>query len=217
MKKFLIFSLLFLFTLVIPASNRSVGFNHGFTNTPQTLRDYSIERGLRIFPISKEFIRIIDISIEEGVNPLEVLAYMKIENCRLNPTAKNENVVYDWVKKKDGWKKVGIVLSTDRGVGQINSTYQSLFVRLFWKNETEKFNVYNSEHNIKISIRLFKSLKKDLKDSSLAVMAYNAGIGSVLKNRVPEVTRNKYLPLWLKYMKIMEEDERFVFRVRLSQ
>ena len=86
----------------------------------------------------------------------------------------------------------------------LNSKYIETFKKLYWY-EDEKFDVFNYKHNTKISIRLYKDLRERLNCPYLAVMAYNAGIGSVLRCEIPEKTIEVYLKNWLKNMNKMKE------------
>ena len=177
-----------------------------YCGAPQTHRDYAIERASRIFPLNDVTVAIVDVCLEESVPPLDVLAFIKVENSNLNPRAINRNMGTKWIKKSGRWVEVSTVFSTDAGIGQLNSTYIKEFEWFYWVcyGETEKFDVYNYIHNIKISVRLYKELYKCTGDSSLAIMAYNAGLGRVLKGDIPEVTQNVYLPRWQSYKDEME-------------
>lgn len=167
--------------------------------TVQTQRDYALECASRIFKLNEICAFIIDTAIEEGVNPLEVLAYIKNENDCLNPKAIGRNIKYEkiWNKKLKKFVVKKTILSEDMGIGQLNSKYIETFKKLYWY-EDEKFDAFNYKHNIKISIRLYKDLRERLNCPYLATMAYNAGIGSVLRNQIPEKTIKIYLKNWLK-------------------
>lgn len=170
-----------------------------FYYTVQTQRDYALECASRIFKLNEICAFIIDTAIEENVNPLEVLAYIKNENDCLNPKAIGRNVKYEkvWNKKSKKFIYNKIILSEDYGIGQLNSKYIKTFEALHW-HEDEEFNVFNYKHNIKLSIRLYKNLRERLNCPYLATMAYNAGIGSVLRSQIPERTIKVYLKNWLK-------------------
>ena len=177
---------------------------------PQTLRDYAVERASRLYSLNEITVFIIDTSIEEGVNPIDVLAYLKIENPKLDPKAINKNYVVEkkYNKKTKKWIKTKKLVSEDIGIGQLNTKHIDLFIQQFWiaYGETEEFDIYNYKHNIKISIRLFKShLKTFDNDTICAVMAYNAGVGKVLKYDIPQKTLYTYVPLFMKYKAIMEK------------
>jgi len=174
--------------------------------TVQTQRDYALECATRIFVINEVCAFIIDTAIEENVDPLEVLAYIKNENPKLNPNAVGKNIKYEkvWNKKLKRFCIKEKVLSEDKGIGQLNSKYVDVFVDKYWY-EKEDFDVFNYEHNIKVSIRLYKDLRQRLHYPYMATMAYNAGIGSVLRNEIPEVTIKHYLKNWIKNMDKMRK------------
>lgn len=167
--------------------------------TVQTQRDYALECASRIFKLNETCAFIIDTAIEESVDPLEVLAYIKNENPNLNPKAIGRNIKYEkvWNKKAKKFLIKKVVLSEDKGIGQLNSKYINIFVNKYWY-EDEKFDVFNYRHNIKVSIRLYKDLRERLNCPYLATMAYNAGVGSVLRSEIPEKTIKVYLKNWLK-------------------
>lgn len=175
--------------------------------TVQTQRDYALACATRIFPLNEIVIYIIDTAIEEKVDPIKILAFIKVENPNLVSDAKNENVVYKKVydKKKKKYINKKTVVSYDTGIGQLNSKYLSEYEWFYWikKGEVEKFDPENYKHNIKIAIRLFKTLERELKNESSAVMAYNAGIGRVMNNQIPQKTFYFYLPQYLANLEKM--------------
>ena len=202
------------FTLVLmlcvegsTTSNINFQKNENHYCTVQTQRDHALECATRIFPLNEIVIYIIDTAIEEEVDPIEVLAFIKIENPKLFEKAKNENVVYKKIydEKKKIYINKKFVLSYDIGIGQLNSKYLSEYEWFYWtnKDEKEKFDPENYKHNIKVAIRIFKTLKRELKNKSSAAMAYNAGIGSVLKNDIPQTTLYFYLPQYLNNLEKM--------------
>lgn len=203
------------FTLVLmlcvegsTTSNINFQKNENHYCTVQTQRDHALECATRIFPLNEIVIYIIDIAIEEKVDPIKILAFIKVENPNLVSDAKNENIIYKKVydKKKKKYIDKKTVVSYDTGIGQLNSKYLSEYEWFYWikKGEVEKFDPENYKHNIKIAIRLFKTLERELKNESAAVMAYNAGIGRVMNNQIPQKTFYFYLPQYLNNIKKME-------------
>ena len=197
--KILFIFILFLCCKTLSVSNLKTYKYSEFYYTVQTQRDYALECASRIFKLNEICVFIIDTAIEESVDPLEVLAYIKNENDCLNPKAVGRNIKYEkvWNKKSKKFIYKKIILSEDCGIGQLNSKYIETFKRLYW-HEDEEFDVFNYKHNTKLSVRLYKDLRERLNCPYLAVMAYNAGIGSVLKSQIPEKTIKVYLKNWLK-------------------
>ena len=197
--KILFVFVLFLCCETLSVSNLKTYKYPEFYYTVQTQRDYALECASRIFKLNEICAFIIDAAIEEKVDPLEVLAYIKNENDCLNPKAVGRNIKYEkvWNKKSKKFIYKKIILSEDIGIGQLNSKYVETFKRLYWY-EGDEFDVFNYKHNIKLSIRLYKDLRERLNCPYLATMAYNAGIGSVLRNQIPEKTIKVYLKNWLK-------------------
>ena len=197
--KILFIFILFLCCETLSVSNLKTYKYSEFYYTVQTQRDYALECASRIFKLNEICAFIIDTAIEESVDPLEVLAYIKNENPNLNPKAIGRNIKYEkvWNKKAKKFLIKKVVLSEDKGIGQFNSKYINIFVNKYWY-EDEKFDVFNYRHNIKVSIRLYKDLRERLNCPYLATMAYNAGVGSVLRSEIPEKTIKVYLKNWLK-------------------
>lgn len=197
--KILFIFILFLCCETLSVSNLKTYKYSEFYYTVQTQRDYALECASRIFKLNEICAFIIDTAIEESVDPLEVLAYIKNENPNLNPKAIGRNIKYEkvWNKKAKKFLIKKVVLSEDKGIGQLNSKYINIFVNKYWY-EDEKFDVFNYRHNIKVSIRLYKDLRERLNCPYLATMAYNAGVGSVLRSEIPEKTIKVYLKNWLK-------------------
>lgn len=207
MKKF-IFTFLFILcieSLTTPSSNihkTYVGYA-----TVLSHREHAIKASTEIFTLNEIVLYIIDTCLEENVNPLEMLAIIKIENPKLDPFAVNQNVAYKKIydKRKNKYIKKKIIVSYDTGIGQLNSKYLTEYEWFYWtkKGEVEKFDPENYKHNIKIAIRLFKTLERELKNESSAVMAYNAGIGRVMNNQIPLKTLYFYLPQYLNNLEKM--------------
>jgi hypothetical protein len=142
---------------------------------------------------------IIDQSIKEGIDPLDALAYFKVENPYLEEKAINRNYVVEkkYDKKLKRLFKVRVLKSTDIGIGQLNTKHMDEFIDKFWiaYGEKEKFNPYNYKHNIRVSLRLFKSNLKTFDGNVVcAVMAYNAGVGKVSSYNIPQKTLFFYIP-----------------------
>lgn len=179
-----------------------------YYNRPLTQRDAYIEQASRLYPLNEITLYIIDTSILEGVNPLDTLAYIKVENPRLELNAYSKNVVKQKVYNKKTKKYITVqkTLSEDAGFAQLNSKHISEFKERFWQDQNDDFDVYNYKHNIKVSIRLYKSLLKGLNNNSnSAVMAYNAGYGKITRKTIPYKTLMFYLPQFLNNKRIMEK------------
>jgi len=124
-------------------------------------------------------IDIISLSLERNINPILMLSFLEQENPDHNPLAVHKNV------------KAGKVLSEDFGLFQINSKWLSFFIESYWK-EDRSFDVFNARDNTILAIEIFKSLINKFNDINLAVMAYNAGSGRVIKNKIPESTKRYF-------------------------
>ena len=88
----------------------------------------------------------------------------------------------------------GVVVSYDRGLGQINSKCQDELVRLFFRPEFpgEKFNVFNWRHNLQVSMNYIQDLYKTMGTWPRAFAAYNCGATAVKRGKIPEITK-KYV------------------------
>lgn len=214
MKKLILFAILIFLSEVTTTSMafipKSLSKIENYCKYPQELRDYAIERSNRLYTVNNITLFIIDTSIQEGVNPIDILAYLKIENPKMDIHAINRNYIVEkkYDKKTKKWIKTKKLVSIDVGAGQLNTKHIDEFIKRFWIDygETEKFNIYNYRHNLKVSIRLFKSNLETFDGNTIcAVMAYNAGCGRVSSYDIPQKTFYTYVPLFNRYKSIMEK------------
>lgn len=77
--------------------------------------------------------------------------------------------------------------SIDRGIIQINSQYESWYLKMWWKKDYA-FDVWNPYHNLYLGFQEIKWCYSILKDWEKSVMAYNCGIGNVRINNIPDIT-----------------------------
>jgi soluble lytic murein transglycosylase-like protein len=113
------------------------------------------------------------IAKEVGVDPAVALALLKEENPGMAVDAVHRN--------SNG--------SRDLGLFQLNDTYiYSDFVPAYW-NIGEQFDPFDLESNSYVALRHLKFLL-DRYDGNVvkAVCAYNAGMGSVRRNVIPQTT-----------------------------
>jgi hypothetical protein len=103
-----------------------------------------------------------------------VVAILMNENPTFNAEATNRN--------KNG--------TTDCGLFQLNDRYiWTDFVPDYWFDIGVEFNPYNWKHNTFIALHHIQYLSDKLKVFDDVVMAYNCGIGAVMNNNVPEITK----------------------------
>lgn len=77
----------------------------------------------------------------------------------------------------------------DSGFYQLNDKYvYSVFCKSFWDFEDVEFNVFNWKHNTFIALHQLKYLSETLKINDEVIMAYNAGAGAVMNERIPTST-----------------------------
>lgn len=110
MKKVFFILVLMLSTQSLTTSNINFQKNENHYCTVQTQREYALERATRIFPLNEIVIYIIDTAIEEKVDPIEILALVKVENDCLNPKAIGRNIKYEkiWDKKAKKQKSLSL-------------------------------------------------------------------------------------------------------------
>ncbi len=120
---------------------------------------------------------------EAGQLPLWALYVMIDLESGWNPKARHANKAYD--PAKDIW----YVWSVDRGIGQICSAYQAAFVHDFYKGDPKKFNVWNWQDNLQVSIYHLADLRKTFNGNWYkAFAAYNGGkIMVITKKIIPNV------------------------------
>ena len=139
---------------------------------------------------------VIDVSLQENINPIIMLALLDTENIKHNPKAKT----FNYKKNKKGKKYIA---SIDEGLFQQNSRFLSYFIWKFWK-ENHKFNKSSSEDSTRLAISIVKALLNQFNgDLSKAVMAYNAGANSILNNSIPKSTI-RYMNTFFNYKNKME-------------
>lgn len=187
----------------LTAPNAAIGslwLSKGFCVSPRTYLDYYIEAASRLTVLDEATLYVIEICKEEKVDPLEILAILQIENPLHKYNALNINYTKVWNKKLK--KYVKKELSRDEGLFQLNSACLDTFIRCYWVRygETEEFNPMNYKHSTRVAVRLHKANKRQLEGSLYyAVMAYNTGIGNVLRGTPSRRTVEEYWPLFKSY------------------
>ena len=77
----------------------------------------------------------------------------------------------------------------DVGLFQLNDRYLwTDFEKRYWVQGIE-LDPFNWKHNCYIAVHHISYLKKSLKVNDDVIMAYNCGMGAVMKDRIPESTR----------------------------
>lgn len=77
----------------------------------------------------------------------------------------------------------------DVGLFQLNDRYLwADFEKRYWVQGIE-LDPFNWKHNCYIAVHHISYLKKSLKVNDDVIMAYNCGMGAVMKDRIPESTR----------------------------
>jgi soluble lytic murein transglycosylase-like protein len=105
---------------------------------------------------------------------LDLLVAIAMNESSLNPRAVNYN-------KSSG--------TYDRGLFQINSRYESTFVKNYW-NRPEKFDHFNPEHSLYMACKILVEHKARLGAEEEAIKAYNTGaVGRLL---YPESAKRYY-------------------------
>ena len=116
---------------------------------------------------------ICDLSSELDINPNLVVAILMAENPEFNPEAihRNENGTIDC------------------GLFQLNDRYVwTTFKAAYWFDNIE-LDPFNWKHNAYIAMHHIKALQDQLKLQDEVIMAYNCGIGAVMNETVPAVTK----------------------------
>lgn len=203
----------------IGVSSVIIRYNNSEPVKKQRYYDLCLERIWRFTQPSEITIYVLNQSIIEGVDPVDMVAILYVENPVENPKAVNKNYKKVWDKKtkkmiiateynKKKERYVPIVESTDNGLFQLNSECVEEFIYKFWTPyETETFNINNYKHNTRVATRLYKSLYKNYQNDLIAVCAYNGGSGNVNRNTIPAKTLHEYMPKFSKYKSIMMKDK----------
>ena len=79
--------------------------------------------------------------------------------------------------------------TSDLGLWQLNDRYlYTDFEKNYWKMDIE-LNPFNWKHNTFIALNHIHWLQSRLKVQDDVIMAYNCGIGAVMNNKVPDITK----------------------------
>jgi len=181
-------------------------------NYPMTYKDYCLEKMFKKGIPSEIDLYVLDVCIQEKVNPFEMLSILNNENPEQDPFVDSPNYGFEKIynKKLKKYYKVKTLLSTDSGLFQLNSKPMTYFIETFWVkcNETETFNVHNYKHNTRMAVRIYKSLRNSVafKNSGwyYPVMCYNAGYGKVINKKVSKKTSIDYVNKFKENMKKYE-------------
>lgn len=215
MKKVLFVIMFCVVSTSIGVSSVLIHYNNSEHVKKQRYYDLCLERVWRFTQPSEIVLYVLNQSIADGVDPVDMIAILYVENPIENPYAVNKNYKKVWDKKlkklvvateynKKKHKYVPIVDSTDNGLFQLNSKHIEEFIYRYWTPyETEVFNVNNYKHNTRIAVRLYKSLYKNYQNDLIAVCAYNGGSGNVNRNTIPFKTLNEYVPKFQQHKAIM--------------
>ena len=103
-----------------------------------------------------------------------IVAILMAENPEFNPDAINKN--------ENG--------TLDCGLFQLNDRYiWTSFIKDYWFENLD-FDPFNWKHNTFMAINHVKNLQKKLKVQDEVILAYNCGLAAVMKNRIPNKSRN---------------------------
>ncbi|MCQ2209111.1 MAG: transglycosylase SLT domain-containing protein [Paludibacteraceae bacterium] len=138
---------------------------------------------------------ILSLCSEMNVDSNLVLSILLNENPMLDPTAVNRN--------KNS--------SVDLGLFQLNSAYVwTSFKKNYWKFDKDvEYDPFNYKINAYIAISHIKHLSDRMRVFDDIVMAYNCGENSVMKNRIPESTKEYLARAKKNYYLLTATQQRF--------
>lgn len=117
---------------------------------------------------------ICSLSVELELDSDLIVAILMAENPEFNSDAINKN--------ENG--------TLDCGLFQLNDRYiWTSFIKDYWFENLD-FDPFNWKHNTFMAINHVKNLQKKLKVQDEIILAYNCGLAAVMKNRIPNKSRN---------------------------
>jgi hypothetical protein len=140
-----------------------------------------------------------DLSIKEEVinhkydfMPIEISNYicvlskeLKLDSDLVVAILLQENPIFDVEainKNQNG--------TMDCGLFQLNDKYiWTDFVPDYWVDIDIEFNPFNWKHNTFLAMHHIRFLLDKVKVLDDSIMAYNCGIGAVMKNNIPDITK----------------------------
>jgi len=116
---------------------------------------------------------ICDLCTEVGLDSDLAVAILMVENPKFDTDAVNRNI--------NG--------TLDCGLFQLNDRYLwTVFKESYWFENLE-LDPFNWKHSCYLAIHHIGFLQKKLKVRNEVIMAYNCGMGAVMRNEVPERTK----------------------------
>lgn len=129
------------------------------------------------------------------VDPNFVIAILLKENPAIDPSAVGR-------MNRNG--------SVDVGLFQLNSKVlyeKGGYLDLFWRKDFPEFNASNWKHNSYIAVRVIRDLFKTFGDNAptKVAAAYNCGIGRVFREKIPNSTKNDYVPAVMTSLALLQK------------
>lgn len=158
-----------------------LGFAIGIKQTEKVIAVNITETPLVFEEVSPEYpflpkdlsLYIEDLCTQLGIDTNLAVAILLQENPEIKTDATNRN--------QNG--------TSDLGLWQLNDRYlYTDFEQNYWKMEVE-LNPFNWKHNTFIALNHIHWLQSRLKVQDDVIMAYNCGIGAVMTNKVPDITK----------------------------
>lgn len=158
-----------------------LGFAIGIKQTEKVIAVNITETPLVFEEVSPEYpflpkdlsLYIEDLCTQLGIDTNLAVAILLQENPEIKVDATNRN--------QNG--------TSDLGLWQLNDRYlYTDFEQNYWKMEVE-LNPFNWKHNTFIALNHIHWLQSRLKVQDDVIMAYNCGIGAVMNNKVPDITK----------------------------
>lgn len=158
-----------------------LGFAVGTRQTEKVITVNLIETPLVFEDVSPEYpflpkdlsLYIEDLCTQLGIDTNLAVAILLQENPEIKVDATNRN--------QNG--------TSDLGLWQLNDRYlYTDFEKNYWKMEVE-LNPFNWKHNTFVALNHIHWLTQRLKVQDDVIMAYNCGIGAVMNNKVPDITK----------------------------
>lgn len=209
-QKFLIITFLFIFyilsmvTIALITRQMTIDevgiLSKSFFTTEKKIEIDVFNNPYKKFLDDEKALFIIKLCEDFKVNPDLAVSILNTENPTLDETATS-------IKNRNGTRDIGL--------WQLND-YQLFckggFVELYWRQEFGEFNADNWRNNTYIAIKYLQRLTKVFGDNNWYIAAaYNAGLAKAFEEyntgikKIPNSTRNKYVPSVINYMKTLEK------------
>jgi len=140
---------------------------------------------------------IIEVSLVEGVSVDIVYAIVKIES--------NFRYLRSITPNRDGSIDYGLMGINSKNINSDTYMNKYFYNSKYFKNKKVTFNKWNQKHILITGVRYIKYLINKTGSLETAIMAYNGGIGNVIRNSIPTASY-KYKDTFVELVRTLRYD-----------